>query len=74
MMHNQIISNAEHGFKTQKSATSAIFALNEDILLSLDNKNLTIALFLDLSKAFETVNHNAYVLDLQITKISICIF
>ena len=62
---NQIISDAQHGFQRQKSTTSAVLALTDDILKSFDAKKFTIALFLDLSKAFETVNHNILIEKLE---------
>lgn len=65
LINNHIISDAQHGFQKQKSTTSAILTLTDDILKSFDNKNFTIALFLDLSKAFETVNHNILLTKLE---------
>ena len=58
LTQHQIISETQHGFQKQKSTTSAILSLTDNILDSFDKNQFTIALFLDLSKAFETVNHN----------------
>ena len=55
--HN-IISPHQFGFRKNKSTQAAIISLTDYILKSFDNNNSTIGLFLDLSKAFDTVNHS----------------
>ena len=58
LTNHQVISETQHGFRKQKSTTSAILQLTDNILNSFDQEQFTIALFLDLSKAFETVDHH----------------
>ena len=53
--HN-IISDRQFGFCKSSSATLAIFSLVTDILKTFNQKSFTIAIFLDLRKAFDTVN------------------
>ena len=40
------------------STEQAILELTDNLKLAIDNKQITCGLFLDFSKAFDTVNHN----------------
>ena len=53
---HKIISDLQFGFMTGKSTTQAIFKVVTDILKTFHDKTYTAALFLDLTKAFDTVN------------------
>ena len=54
---NQIITSSQFGFMESRSTENAILTFTKDILNSFDCNNYTIGVFLDLSKAFDTVNH-----------------
>ena len=54
---NEIITNSQHGFRRGRSTTSAILTLTDHILQSFDDTQFTLGIFLDFTKAFETVNH-----------------
>ena len=67
IMHNRLISylnkyniivNMQHGFLKGKSTNTAIVNFLKDVYNSMDNKEISIGLFLDLSKAFDLVDHN----------------
>lgn len=62
---NGALSNAQFGFQKGKGINNAIFTFTEFILNSKDNKNQTVGLFLDLSKAFDTVDHMILIQKLQ---------
>lgn len=53
-----IINKHQYGFQKQKSTTLAMFALFQEVITSVDLKKLTTVLFLDMSKAFDLVNHS----------------
>ena len=53
-----VLSNNQYGFKTGKSCSDAIISLTEKIYKSLNEKKFVITLFIDLKKAYDTVNHN----------------
>ena len=53
-----IISNSQYGFKRNSSTELAILDLNQHLLDNIERKFLTIGVFLDISKAFDTVKHD----------------
>lgn len=53
-----ILTADQHGFRKGFSTESAIYEFTKQILSSLDKKNATSGLFLDLSKAFDLINHD----------------
>ena len=66
-MHNRLISylnkyniivNMQHGFLKGTSTNTAIVNFLKDVYNSMDNKEISIGLFLDFSKAFHLVDHN----------------
>ena len=54
--HN-ILYNLQFGFRANHSINHALISLTESIKNSLDNKKFGCGIFLDLQKAFDTVNH-----------------
>jgi hypothetical protein len=53
-----IISNTQHGFCKGKSTSTTVADFIERVYKSLDMKEISIGIFLDLSKAFDLVNHD----------------
>ena len=62
--HN-IISRSQYGFRKGLSTTLAVFNLVNDILPSFNTKSFTIAIFIDLKKAFDTVDNRILLYKLQ---------
>lgn len=62
--HN-ILSQSQFGFTAGKSTSSAIFNFLSKLYSMLDARMNCIGLFYDLSKAFDTINHNALISKLQ---------
>ena len=54
---NNVISESQYGFRSNRSTSLALMDLIEQITDNLDNKKITIGIFIDLKKAFDTVNH-----------------
>ena len=52
-----IITDKQYGFLKGKSTTDAFIEFTERVYSSLDKKEHCVTLFLDLRKAFDTVNH-----------------
>jgi len=54
---NDILSEHQSGFRKQHSTTTAAIKVVNNIIEALDCKNYCAAVFIDLSKAFDTVDH-----------------
>ena len=54
--HN-ILSDNQFGFRKHHSTEYALTLLYDKISAAIDNKEITVGIFIDLSKAFDTVNH-----------------
>jgi hypothetical protein len=48
----------QYGFRHKHSTSHAITKLISDIIHNMDKKKPTLSVFLDLSKAFDTINHD----------------
>ena len=54
---NDILYDKQFGFRKKHSTTLAILSITESIKCAIENNNYSCGIFLDLSKAFDTVNH-----------------
>ena len=54
---NNYLNTNQYGFRKNFSTEHAILELNERILSEFDKNNTALAIFLDLSKAFDTIDH-----------------
>ena len=54
---NNILSHTQYGFRENRSTSMALMELLEDVTQSLDKKMSTIGVFIDLKKAFDTIDH-----------------
>ena len=53
-----LLSNCQYGFRPNCSTSLALMELVEEISSSLDNKKVTIGVFIDLKRAFDTIDHS----------------
>ena len=53
----KVIYEYQFGFRKGYSTEQAILEISDNIKTSIDNNEITCGLFLDFSKAFDTVNH-----------------
>ena len=54
---NEILYKHQYGFRKSRSTSMAITHFTNELHRANDNKEHTIGIFLDLSKAFDTVDH-----------------
>jgi len=54
---NDILSNNQFGFRKSRSTSDAVIEWLNNVYESFDNRNILVSIFIDLSKAFDTVNH-----------------
>ena len=63
---NSIFNNSQFGFRRKMSCESALNTLIDDWRLSLDNRKNVYAVFLDLRKAFDTVDYSLLIMKLRL--------
>ena len=51
------LTSSQYGFRSSMSTSLALLELTEEITSALDHKKSTIGVFIDLKKAFDTINH-----------------
>lgn len=58
LKENKIVASKQFGFRPKLSTNTALTHFTDNLLLNMDSGRLTGAVFLDLSKAFDTVDRN----------------
>jgi hypothetical protein len=52
-----VLSTSQYGFQQNKSTELAVLEMQDRIIHNMSNKLLSVGVFLDLSKAFDTIDH-----------------
>ena len=55
--NNKLLNEGQGGFRKGQSTVNTVAEFTEVILLASNKNNFTISTFVDLTKAFDTVNH-----------------
>lgn len=63
--NHAILNNTQNGFRKNKSTIRACYQTLCEIIHSLNNKEHTVAIGLDLSKAFDSVDHDVLIEKLE---------
>ena len=61
----QLLYKYQYGFRKNHSTEHALIEFVDQVRFSMDKKELTCGIFIDLSKAFDTVNHNILIKKLE---------
>jgi len=70
--NHRLLSSIQYGFRKKHSTHHAIHDIINNIQTNLDNKTFTCAIFIDLAKAFDTVDHRILLKKLYIYGIRGC--
>lgn len=65
LITNQLISKHQYAFQKGLSTQDALMSICKFILNNLDSKNKTACIYFDLSRAFDTVNHQLLLQKMQ---------
>ena len=65
LISNNLIFDSQHGFREKFSTETAILELTDFIKRQIDTHHYPLGIFLDLSKAFDTINHDILILKLK---------
>ena len=58
LSNHKYIYDLQFGFRSNYSTNHALIDLTEDIRTALDNNTFAVGVFIDLQKAFDTVDHD----------------
>ena len=58
LINNKIITSKQFGFRPKLSTGTALAHFTDNILQNMDTVRFTVAVFVDLSKAFDKVDHH----------------
>ena len=58
LMKNDVLGNNQYGFRKNHSTYMALLEMYDKLSLGFDENKITIALFIDLQKAFDSISHD----------------
>ena len=64
-LKNNILIDSQYGFRKKHSTSHALIELQDKVLSAINNNKIAIGVFMDLSKAFDIVNHEILLSKLQ---------
>ena len=65
LLQRRALGEHQFGFRKNHSCPDLLLSLTDDLLVARDEKKFTVAVFIDLSKAFDNVQHQELLLVLQ---------
>ena len=55
---NNVLYKNQFGFRQKNSTVHSLISLTENVRSAIENNNLACGIFIDLQKAFDTVDHD----------------
>ena len=55
---NELLHKKQYGFRTNHSTYTAVVDFINDVSKAIDDDMNAVGIFMDLSKAFDTIDHN----------------
>lgn len=65
LLHNRLLHGTQHGFLPNRSCATAILSFLNEVTSAVDDHLLVDAVFLDFSKAFDSIPHRRLLLKLK---------
>jgi hypothetical protein len=65
-MSNNILAREQYGFRNKSSTETATYKLINEVLTALNNGMIVGAIFYDLKRAFDCVNHDTLTIQIGI--------
>lgn len=70
LQNNQLFDDEQHGFRKGKSVKTALMEFSETIVDTIDKGDKAIGIFMDLSKAFDSISHETLLNKLKLLGLS----
>ena len=67
--NNELLNKKQGGFRKNNSTVNSISEFTHEIFTAINNKYISLATFIDFSKAFDTVNHTILLEKMKIYRI-----
>ena len=61
---NNLLLDYQSGYRRNRNCKTVLLKLTNDLLWSMERKNITVMIVLDLSTAFDTVDHEVFLRNL----------
>ena len=65
MITNNLFPQLQSAYRSHHSPETALFKVTNDLLMNVDKNNISLLLLLDLSAAFDTVEHGIQSLQIK---------
>ena len=65
LQNKNLLNKSQYGFRTNHSTEQAIIEIQNNIIENFKNNTITAGIFLDLSKAFDCINHTILINKLE---------